>query len=330
MQPCSHFEQLIIDYFYDELDPDQIEAVEKHVQECESCAAALKALRQLGEHLPQNDVPEPDQATLNLLRTMTSLRLKNMTAELPRRKIISWIPQIAFGFCLLLLGYFAGQSRNIPQQSNSQDFIRELIMATNEVKAQNTAIDPFLLNIKKINYDEGSGNVEIEYNTINDIRIKGDLYDSDVMGLLQQALLEEENTTVRLHAVKAIRSMSSESEPSTSMHNFVDVFEQMMENEPNMGVRYQIVQALKYLPWSDELKSLLMKTVVDQKDNSLRVEAFRTLVRRTEEPREIEGLLQKVKNDSTTFIRVRAQKMLDQLNDSEPNSPVELKREVGQ
>ena len=107
------------------------------------------------------------------------------------------------------MGFFIGRQTTGSVDKNQVAF-QNLIAANQQVQAANSEINPLLAGVEKVKYNSQTGEVELFYTTVNDIQLNGDLNSPTVRQMLSHAMLEEENPSVRLHAVKALKVFAEE------------------------------------------------------------------------------------------------------------------------
>lgn len=335
MSSCKRFAVDLIPYLSDDLPETARAELEAHLQVCERCRQQVEELRAFSAVLPAKPVFEPDEAMLETLRHAVSLKIR--AAREPRQRsrwaIFSFIqpaPAFQLGFAVLLLafGFLLGRTVAPPAAQTPALSLVDLITASSQIKAANSTINPFLLEIDRLKYNPSTGEIEIKYNTVNDISLSGDLRSPAIRQMLQMALQADQNVTVRLHAVKALAGMVSPARPLET--DMLEVLENLLRREHNQGIKLQALRVLQALPLTPAVKNLLLTVFLMDRDTALRIAAFRAL---TSDPDAIpvEGsLLQAAARDSVDFIKYRAEKLL-QVRENRtavrPAGPVELRRE---
>jgi hypothetical protein len=342
MRTCKKFEQNLVLYLYDELTGIEKAEVEAHLQACSACRIELESLRELHAVVPAKPLLEPEEASLQVLRNAVSLKIREQgKARASRRgpffSFVQPSPVFQFGFAVLLLAFGFLLGRQIapgistsPPVSPQSDFSLEaLITASQQIQAANSKIDPFLAGVEKLKFDPATGTVEIHYNTVNDIALTGNLSNPTVRRMLRYAMLDNENPTVRLHAVKAIGGMLPEE--SFLEAGLLEALTWLLQNEQNKGVKLQALRVLKALPLTTEVKNIFVRVLFYDKDTATRIEAFKALTKKKLTTEDTDILMRAAQEDSSGFIKYRAEKMLQAIEEpmSEKNesNPVELRRE---
>ena len=338
MNACQKYEQNLVLLLYDELEAVAKAELEAHLHACPACREALQTLRELHHDVPRQPLIEPDDASLQVLRNVVSLKVREQTRQKRGWALFSFVqpsPAFQLGFAVLLLafGFLLGrqvlpEAQPVPQQPGMD--LESLLTASQRIQSANSQIDPFLTGVDKLRYDPETGVVEIHYNTINDIALTGTLSDPNVQQMLRHALVGERNPAVRLHAVKAIGGMiSQDALPGADL---VDALTYVLQNETNQGIKLQALRVLGALPLTDEIKNMLVRALLYDRDTAVRIEAFKALNQKTLTSEDSDVLLRAAQNDTSGYSKYQAEKMLLNLQDPEKetkerSNAVELRRE---
>ena len=324
MKSCKKFRQNLMLYYADELTPLERAEVEVHLQACPACQAELAELKQLYAQVPQKPLIEPEESTLQVLRNVVSRRiqLQAQSAAGKDSKGFHWfhlrpVFQLGLATLLILLGFLLGQSIDFSATPTTSEMTLQKLLTLNQpVQFNQGAFDPYLGNIEKVKYDPASGTIEIFYQTINDIQLKGTLENPAVREILQQALVEETSPAVRLHAVKAIHAFTSTQQDLDPA--IMKTLAALLKNEQNQGVRLQILKVLGKLPFTSEIKNILVRLLMYDENSAVRIEAFQILAAAKHEDQDLSNVLKSAQSDSNSYIRYSASKLLEQLQDNEP------------
>lgn len=343
MKACDRFQENLVLYAYGELPKVECAELEVHLQACASCRLTLSELQHLHEAVPTQPLLEPDDAMLQSLRNVVSLKIREIERERQRGGARKWAffsfvqpaPAFQLGFVLLLLafGFLLGRQTGSGPADSPQPpatMLESLLTASEQIQSASSRVDPFLASVDKLTFDPATGQVEIHYNTVNDIAIKGDLGNSAVREMLRHAMLEENNPAVRLHAVKAVSAMLPQNASLDA--DLLEALAKLLEKEQNTGVRLQALRVLRSLPFTQEIKGMLVKLFLYDEDTALRIEAFKTFAERTSEPGDIDILRRAARDDSSGYIKYQATKLLKELeavNPDEANfaNPRDISRE---
>lgn len=320
MKKCQQNKNL---YFYliGELDERQVVLLEKHLSVCATCQKEKDQLMALlGEYTATAD-DHVDEATLCTLRNVVSLKLK--THKATSRSWIKWRPLFvpvqyaAATIIMIVFGFVLGRM-GLVIKAKTDPMLQNLLTGEQQIQAYQSNIIPYLANVDKVKYDPQTGQLEIKYNTINDIQYRGDVQSPTAREVLRHAMLEEGSPSVRMQAVKAVGVIA---EQNRSLEpEFLQALEYLLHEEQNSGVRLMALRVLKSVPLNDTVKNVLLRIILYDKNTALRIQAFETLTGNEAPKDEIKEYLQVIKHDTSSYIRYKADKMLKQI-ESENNKP---------
>lgn len=312
MKVCKYYQKQLSLYVYGELNPAEAADVDAHVQLCGDCREALSRLQELQQLLPAPSLESPEEATMTLLRNAVSRRLRagdpagaGWGAGL--RALLYPAPLLRIGFAALvfLVGLLVGRQSG-PASTPGAD-LQQLFTAGQAVQSGEGAISPLLAGVEKIRYNPESGDMEIYYTTVNDVYLKGDLRNPAVRSMLREALLEEESPSVRLHAVKAVKSLAEKRQAIDP--DLVSALVYLLQKEPNEGVRLKVIETLKALLPDENVKHLLVNTLLDDPNPAMRIEALDALAGNLRGD-DIDIFRRIAREDSNSFIRIRSSEMV--------------------
>ncbi len=319
MKVCEKYHKNLVLYSYNDLEDIERSDLEAHLKICASCRVELQELQVMHKQIPQKSLIEPDDATLQLMRNAVSQKIREKTITPVKynsnRLFFSNITQkpafqISFAVLLLTFGFFAGRG-TVSGVDNSQLNFQNLIAANQLIQTANSEINPLLAGVEKVKFNSSTGEVEIYYTTINDIQLNGNLNDPAIRQILNHAMLEEENPSVRLHAVKALRVFAEEEKKIEP--ELVNSLETLLDNENNLGIRLQAVKLLNILPLNSSIKNILTKVLVHDSEPSMRIQAFDKLTSQKQSGEEIDEYLAIVKQDTSEYLKYRSKSILDKL-----------------
>ena len=302
-------------YVYDELNAAERGELETHLQTCPACREELQQLQVLRQSIPEKPLIEPDEATLQSLRNMVSYKIRS---EKPRPAglgnfFISFLkpaPALRVGFALavFVLGFFLGRQELSPQQDNSDAILQDLLTANRQVQSGSSTVNPLLASVERINYDPQSGNIEIYYTTVNDIRLKGKADNAAIRQLLREAILEDQNPAVRLHAVKTAESIAETR--SGLDQDIVQALAFLLEKEQNPGLRLKVLRTLSAQMPDPQVKSTLIRILLNDPNPALRIAALEGLLAHPFSGADIDILKTVARRDPNSFIQSRAEKKI--------------------
>ena len=341
MKVCEKYLKNLVLYSYDDLENVERSELEAHLKICASCRVELHELQSMQKHIPQKPLIEPDDATLQLMRNAVSQKIREKTIKPVKYNSsrlffyrIAQKPAFQVGFAVLLLtfGFFAGRG-TVSGVDNSQLDFQNLIAANQLIQTTNSQINPLLAGVEKVKFNSSTGEVEIFYTTINDIQLNGNLDDPVIRQILSHAMLDEENPSVRLHAVKALQVFAEEEKKIKP--ELVNSLETLLDKENNLGIRLQALKLLNILPLNSSVKNILTKVLVHDSEPSMRIQAFDKLTSQTQSGEEMDEYLAIVKQDTSEYLKYRSKSIIDKLQqeenlNQEENNPVKIMRKEQQ
>jgi hypothetical protein len=324
MKNHKNYREKLLLYLYEELTEAEREEVEAHLQTCSECKAKMRQLQAFRQAIPQKPLIEPDEATLLSLRNMVSNTIRS--GQQQKRgfgsSFVSFLQpapalRIAFAMAIFILGIFLGRQGFTPESANDETILQDLLTANRQIQSGNSAVNPLLASVERINYDPQTGNIEIYYTTMNDIRLRGKSDDAAVRQLLRQAMLEEQDPTVRLHAVKTVRSIT-ESHPVFDK-DIAEALTLLLEKEQNPGVRLKVLKALSVQMPDSAVKAALVMVLLDDPSPAMRIEALEGILTHPLSEDDFNILRVVVIQDPNNYIRSRAEKAIPPQGSRLPN-----------
>lgn len=326
---CKHDEQALVLYHYDELNAEERAAVEAQLELCASCRAVLAELDLVQQAIPARPALEPEEDTLKALRSTLVSNLPEPRPSLRRQATAGWNElrwmqpaslalRLAVAAVLVAVGFLLGR-----RPSGSTEAIEDLALARAPVQAEHGTISPAFAGVQSVEFDPASGTVEIQYNTVNEVAVRGLPGDAAVQALLEQALLDDTNPVARLYAAKALQAApSTQAAPDSQL---VAALTFLLENERNEGIRLQAIEALRTLyrqtPLSTAARQSLLNVLLHDENSALRIEALELLTERARASQELATYLDAVREDPNDFIRLQVQNLL-----SRPDSALPLEQ----
>lgn len=310
---CRKSKNLVL-YFYDELAEDERLAMQAHLQACSFCRKEFAALEQVRSAMPEAKVREE---TVQLMRRALFFKLRSQRSGGKLPTVWSRFGKPAFqaglAAALVLFGFWLGDRReNFPGQAAAS--LTDLITADKAVAVQGNAVSPYLLGIDKITINPTDGTIEIDYNTLNKIAVRGDLDDPAVQTMLQNALLADETPSVRLRALKTLEQ--SAENRRTLDEVFVEPISRMLLHESTIGIKLAAVKTLQFASQSAQARQVLIQTMLGDKNKAVRIQAFKSLTRNAGLIEQLEPVLTRTQSDSNTYIRTKSLQFLKQGKDA--------------
>ena len=311
---CSRSKEIML-YFYDELDDEARLSIEAHLQACPSCRKELEGLEEMRSRLPaplvSDEILQPTRRAL--LYKLRRSQTKGSTQIPIWQHAGKLVFQAGLAAALIFFGFWLG-GKNSLQTVPPQFSMHDLITASKAVVLQNDAISPYLMGINRITVNANDGTVEIEYNTVNEVTIRGGADDRDVTIMLQNALQSEEDPVLRLRAVKAVEAMAATADDLDTV--LVDALGHLLQNEKNIGIKLSALDALQFAVNTPQGKKIIIQTMLSDKNDVVRMKAFKTLIKSDEPISKMSDVLTTTRSDSNVYIRTKSLQLLEKGKDS--------------
>jgi anti-sigma factor RsiW len=272
--PCAEFERRLMLYVWQELDPADREAVERHAADCAGCAARVARERALLEQLSTLEPAEPADLFVAQCRRSLARRLDRAEASARFWKRLravfepaGWLTaRPAWTIAVLVLaGFFAGRyfapgnaGDAVSQESAAGDspapgsFSNPSITGVQRlpggaVAVRMTSEQPYVVQGSPDDREvrgallaalEGSGTLDPDARLESVDLLRDSRTDTAVRQALCQAVLRDPNPSVRLKAVEALRGLEGEAEVRQALLG-------ALQHDANPGVRVEAISALR-------------------------------------------------------------------------------------
>ena len=306
MSACTTVEKKLVLYVYDELAEDEKAQLEAHLKVCSGCRQELTNLQRLHSAMPQYTISDE---ILHATRRALFYKLRNAISKPGHQASPLWnlgklALQAGLAAAFIFLGFKLGQ-RATPVEPGFA--LNDLLTATRTVAVDDGTISPYLLGVDKITINPVDGTVEIAYNTVNDVRIQGGSNNPAVKQMLQYALLHSDDPSLQLRAVKAVEKLASGTTYLDDM--YVEALGQILVDETNIGTKLAVIKILESVQ-SQQAKDLLLKSMLNDENQAVRIQAFKSLAGTLEQFTDLENILSTTKMDSNAYIRTKSLEIL--------------------
>jgi hypothetical protein len=329
MQPCPHILEPLNWYLADELSVERRADIEHHLANCPGCREEAERLRAIiGLATSGNPRTEPEESAVREQRAvlMASLAARAGRTRAQHRtysRPLFLRPVYLAAAALLLIGIGFVLGRFVARQRTVDPNLQALLTGFRPAAEGSHSINSESLDVQRVRYDPKTGQVEIEYNTMNDVRYRGDGSQPHVQQMLARAMTDGDNVGLRLRAVKAAGAIAEkEQELDPGLLQAIDY---LLKKEQNQGVRLTAVRVLRALPLTESIKAVLLKIMLYDENTALRIEAFDGLAAKSD-GKIIEPYLQAMEQDSSSYLRFKAKALLE-TNAAEPVRSAELAKE---
>ncbi|MFQ5769503.1 MAG: HEAT repeat domain-containing protein [bacterium] len=310
MKTHEHLEKLIPLYLYDELNENERKELEVHLGYCEHCHKQFEEIQALHKKLDKKTILEPSDALLSQSRLQLRNRLREEQQVVMKeswwQKLLDAVNisrvgwQLVGATAFLLVGLFLG--RFVWAEKIHQP-LQQAEMATN--LASEGMSSPLISNIDLIQYNAKSGQVTIQYKSVNDVLVQGNIDDASVRRILAHAIRDETHPGLRLTAVKVFggRTFSDDEVEQALIY--------ALEHDTVDGVRLKAAKVLKTLPISQKIKEVFIRILLKDSNPAIRIEAVEALSKVKEEEDVVPIFQEASQDDENEFIRLKASKELE-------------------
>ena len=268
------YQDMIPFYLYDELGMNEKLAFEKHLESCNECKKEIENYKKVfnkiseyGNAVVDNKIlMESRQELKGAIRqekykiipfNMIFEKITNFMIK-PSGLAISTISVLLLG---LLIGYLIFNVRSANELKNFE--IDQVL---------NQAIKSYLniTDIKVINSNPATGEIEFSYNITNTKKVQGNVNDPRVRSLLSYAVLNEQNPGIRLNSLNVINANQN--------LRFDDELRQTIftvaKYDKNPGVRREALQFIREVPFDKDVKNTLIYVLLNDTSSGVRIEAM--------------------------------------------------------
>lgn len=310
MEHENYKKQLIL-YSYNELKKEERNEFECHLLGCVSCKNELEELKRIHQLVKVNLVEEIDEDALfesrqELLAEIRKLKRKKSTLQ--KIWVLFTLPsptnlKIAYSFTAVVLMVTASYFFYFDKAGNQHTSGNNIVTA-----------DSKLTNLQFVNSDFEKGEVEITYDQIVPVKLKGNVNDTEIQKVLAKSLIDNENPGIRLKAVNAIYSEKR----SNASGVVKDALIKAMMYDDNPGVRKEAMNALCNLPFDNKISDAIIYVLQNDKNSGLRIQAINCLnekndVKRLSDPNIKNVLRNRMQEDDNSYIKLRAKTILTKL-----------------
>jgi hypothetical protein len=314
---------------YNDLKKDQAQMLEEHLQGCESCRVELKELRQMHSFLEKN----PTDLKLDSLLHEARTQLRSALREERGRRTFwqEWTASLAewwnelkrspqysaalAGVFMFAIGILAGSfflTQSITEKVVVNTDKNGPTTPTTVTFPQPSSTNSEIANVRFIDSDATDGEVEIAFDAIKPMNLKGNIDDPAIQRVLTYAVLKENNPGVRLRAVNAIGSQQQEKKtPDPLLKNALI---SALKFDKNAGVRKEALDILQKYPMDDEMKAAFLEVLIRDENPGMRVAAMKYLeAQDSVDPEVLNVLKGTAQNDQNAFVRTRAIQFTDEV-----------------
>jgi anti-sigma factor RsiW len=315
----EYYQELLHLSLYGDLEEDEERCLDEHVQTCSDCSTELAELKKLNAVLRQRSQVEVTDQLLDEARR--ELRVALRIAESKRFSLAEWIERFTFfpmpsvrlaavsGATLVIglsLGYLAFHPGEDSQLSGVMPAVGSSMVERTE---------PRVSGFRFLQQPQENGDVEIAFDLVTPVRLKGNVADNAVQRVLAQALMNEQNPGARIRTVSALAAQVDASlRPDEEVKAALI---QALKSDGNVGVRREALKALRKLPIDKVIKDALLYLLTHDRNPGIRVEAINyldqsVLTDEVRDPDILKVLQERMQKDENNYVRIRAKNVYEE------------------
>ncbi len=295
---CETVKRDLALFLYGELSLEDEQALQDHLEACETCQKALEAEKRVHQALDERLLEPP--ASL-LVRCRRDLERRLELATPPRLGWLAWLKQ-PFGtgwrlalkplgaVALMALGFFAARW-------TGPGVVPGIAFSGEGVISRVRYLEP-----------DPSGSLRIVVEETRQRVLAGSFEDEPIRRLLLVAAREARDPGLRGDTVDILTARPGSAGVRSAL---LAVF----EHDPNAGVRLKALAGLKSFATEPEVRSTLVRSLLTDDNPGVRIQAIELLTQKREDA--LVGVLQElVQRESNNYVRLRCQRALQEMNAS--------------
>lgn len=318
---CELAQEKITLAAYGELPDEESPELEQHLAGCESCRRELDAVRALQSAMYLVPVTEP---SANLL-ARSRMRLEDAIDSLPRQGVLVQLLQnflsgagrlrtapvaaSALAFLSLGAGVFGGYKLADVKPGPART---TTTLATNRPEDAAAASEP-IANVSSIVREPNSENVEVTYNRLVPVKVRGSLDDPNIRTVLLAGTQTEGNSAVRDNSVSLLAA-ECRAGHGCSGGPIRDALMVAARYDGSPDVRKKALQGLEpYIAEDMRVRDAVLEILMDDGDPSVRTAAI-SVLRPVEADSSVRQVLRTVAvEDKNPYIRNASQQVIRDL-----------------
>ncbi len=305
---CDSVSKLIPLYFYGELNPDEEDRVEQHLDGCAACSREMDRQRAMAGAFDSRQAAFPP-SLLEDCRADLMAAVQGGAPRVERPAKGPWtlflealgatfasvnrVRQPVGAMVLVALGFFAARWTGSVAPGG---FSSAGVMPSDDVFATVRSVRP-----------DASGHVQISYDETRRRVLSGRPEDQAIQKLLLAAA-HEENASVRVESMDLLKERNGSSEVR-------DAFLNAVAHDPNDGVRLKALEGLKPLVGDALVRKTLSQVLLSDTNPAIRMQVVDLLVAHRDDS--VVGVLQGlVQREDNNYVRLKLEKALKDMNAS--------------
>ena len=285
---------------YEELSETDSTHLQAHLRECAACKGIYESERDMHSVLVEDTAGWDFPADL-LVESRRSLaeeldriekkrpwwRIPTFSVVLTPMRMLESAALIAMG---LAFGVYVGNQRLevAPQAGPNQSQVSTI--------PQNGSVS----NIRIVNADTATGQVELAGDVSQPLRMQGNMEDVGIRQLLFSALRDDSNPGSRLRAVEVLSQKPTDESIEGALIN-------ALVYDDNPGVRLRALEALKAFAGEEHVRAAFMHSLANDDNAGIRVEAIEALTTSNSNDSDLARAIQEAtQKDDNAYIRTKA------------------------
>ncbi len=344
MKHTKKCDEMLMLYYFDELDIRDAATFKKHLAQCAHCQAEYKRLQEVGDILAQapEEVPTPTlmhRANAKIMERITVAEQHSLFFRIKQRfnhlieKATTILAQpkyqlvgIGMAFVIgILVGklWVSSDLRHDPQMlfnivnsgatltENERDYLKKTL-ANYMLQSGDIQVEDVLENVST--QTDESGMVEVGFKIERDFALKGGLDDPTIQNMLKYSALHDKNPERRKHAVRLLSN-------ARPVKGIEETLSAVLLHDPEAEIRLQALQTLaSYSALSENSIEALKSVVLRDSSAILRRQAIEQL--RTVKGDNVATVIALVSvRDKDSTVRAKAKDVLQDLNLDQDNKP---------
>jgi len=303
MNECEKFKEKIKKGLQDLSDD-----LKKHLERCSDCAQFYNEYLLFKSSFFNISLPEPSESLLNECRTKLHYRLFQEKKK-EQQNFLEWIYYKIFStstirfvraFVILIIGIFIG---GLVFNGMFNFSGKDSVIKLNGIYEKNLIQSPpYLFNTRLLNYNPITEEVEVEFNILSRINLKGRLDEPVIKDVLTYALKKDKRSGFRLKVIGLF-------EKSKNDRLIEKALIYTLLNDPNPGVRLSAIKVLRKMKLNKDISKAFLTAL--QKDNNpgIRIEAIEGLSQNIND-NDIDIIRKKAEIDDNLFVKLKAEEIL--------------------
>ncbi len=307
---------ILLDY-YNELSEKESTELMSHINNCKSCKKEFELIKKELNVIPKKFSVENKELILNEARDgLREIILKSSTKaeeRINRNNLLSFFAVSKFNFAfggvaLFLLGFLfsflllKNQNDNPLQtksNSNNISYLNEAGMRLNNINFTYT--------------DPTTGEIQVNFEAVKPVTVKGNIKDKNIQNILMYSMLEEKNPGTRFNTINFINKKKT-----TQLDNEVkQAIITVAKYDKNPGVRMEALKLLSSLKLDDDIKNTLLFILMNDNNSAMRIGAINKLADETNkglllQNKDLNQLKKKLNTDNNNYVKLTVKKVLEE------------------